>query len=200
VVASAPWFAVNLPHTMIRLFVALRPPPAIRQSLLDIMEGVPAARWQDDEQLHITLRFIGAVERPVAEDIAVALSQVVAPAPRVSLTGVGRFEKRGRTDTLWVGVTPHDALAALHRKVDQACVRAGLEPERRAYLPHVTVGRLARSAGVGFAIDAWLATHAALSSAPFPLPHLVLYQSHLGRDGATYEPVARWALDSGDGT
>ncbi|MCP8890378.1 RNA 2',3'-cyclic phosphodiesterase [Sphingomonas faeni] len=185
---------------MIRLFVALRPPPAIRRSLLDIMEGVPAARWQDDEQLHLTLRFIGAVERPVAEDIATALSQVVAPAPRVSLTGVGRFEKRGRTDTLWVGVTPHDALAALHRKVDQACVRAGLEPERRAYLPHVTVARLARSAGVGFAIDAWLATHAALSSAPFPLPHLVLYQSHLGRDGATYEPVARWPLDSGDGT
>ena len=185
---------------MIRLFVALRPPPAIRRGLLDIMEGVPAARWQDDEQLHLTLRFIGAVERPVAEDIAIALSQLVAPAPRVALSGVGRFEKRGRTDTLWVGVTPHDALAALHRKVDQACVRAGLEPERRAYLPHVTVARLARSAGVGFAIDAWLATHAALSSAPFPLPHLVLYQSHLGRDGATYEPVARWALDSGDGT
>ncbi len=185
---------------MIRLFVALRPPPAIRQSLLDIMEGVPAARWQDEEQLHVTLRFIGEVERPVAEDVAVALSQIVAPVPRVSLTGVGRFEKRGRIDTLWAGVTPHEALAALHRKVDQACVRAGLPPEHRAYLPHITVARLARSAGVGFAIEDWLATHAALSSAPFPLPHLVLYQSHLGRDGATYEPVARWPLDSGGGT
>ena len=193
-VASVPWFAINLAHIMVRLFVALRPPPAIRQSLLDIMEGVPSARWQDDEQLHVPLRFIGEVERPVAEDIAVALSQGVAPVPSVSLTGVGRFEKRGRTDTLWVGVTPHDALAALHRKVDQACVRAGLSPEHRAYLPHVTVARLARSAGVGFAIDEWLATHAALSSAPFPLPHLELYESHLGRDGATYEPVARWAL------
>jgi 2'-5' RNA ligase len=200
VVASAPWFAVNLPHDMIRLFVALRPPPAIRQSLLDIMEGVPAARWQDDDDLHVTLRFVGEVERPVAEDIAVALSQVVAPVPSVSLSGVGRFEKRGRTDTLWAGVTPHDALAALHRKVDQACVRAGLPPEHRAYLPHITVARLARSAGVGFATAEWLATHAALSSAPFPLPHLVLYQSQLGRDGATYEPVARWALDTGDGT
>lgn len=179
---------------MIRLFVALRLPPAIRQSLLDIMEGVPSARWQDDEQLHVTLRFIGEVERPVAEDVAVALSQVVAPAPTISLAGVGRFEKRGRTDALWAGVTPHDALAALHRKVDQACVRAGLAPEHRAYLPHITVARLARSAGSGAAIDHWLADHAGLASAPFPLPHLVLYQSHLGRDGAAYEPVARWAL------
>ncbi|MGA1798754.1 RNA 2',3'-cyclic phosphodiesterase [Sphingomonas sp. 4RDLI-65] len=185
---------------MIRLFVALRPPPAIRRSLLDIMEGVPSARWQDDEQLHVTLRFIGEFERPVAEDVAVALGQMVAPVPSVSLAGVGRFETRGRTDTLWAGVSPHAALTALHRKVDQACIRAGLEPERRAYLPHITVARLARSAGVGFAVDGWLADHAALSSAPFPLPHLVLYQSRLGRDGATYEPVARWALDTGGGT
>ena len=185
---------------MIRLFVALRPPPAIRAQLAATMDGVLGARWQDDEQLHITSRFIGEVERPVAEDVAVALSQVVASAPSVSLTGVGRFAKRGRTDTLWAGLTPHDALAALHRKVDQACVRAGLPPEHRAYLPHITVARLARSAGVGFAIEDWLATHAALSSAPFPLPHLILYQSHLGRDGATYEPVARWALDTGGGT
>jgi len=192
--------AANIGQYMIRLFVALRPPPAIRRELLDIMEGVPAARWQDDEQLHVTLRFIGEVERPVAEDVAVALSQIVAPAPTVSLAGVWRFEKRGRTDTLWAGVAPHDALAALHRKVDQACVRAGLEPERRAYLPHITVARLARSAGTGFAIEEWLAIHAGLMSAPFPLSHLVLYQSHLGRDGATYEPVARWALDTGGGT
>lgn len=179
---------------MIRLFVALLPPPAIRQSLLDIMEGVPAARWQDDDQLHVTLRFVGEVERPVAEDVAVALSHIVAPVPSVSLAGVGRFEKRGRTDTLWAGVTPHDALAALHRKVDQACVRAGIVPEHRAYLPHITVARLARSAGVDPAIDHWIADHAGMASPLFPLTHLVLYQSYLGRDGATYDPVARWAL------
>ena len=68
---------------MVRLFVALRPPPAIRDMLADAMDGVPQARWQDDEQLHLTLRFIGEVDRPVAEDIAAALGQVHAPAPRL---------------------------------------------------------------------------------------------------------------------
>jgi 2'-5' RNA ligase len=164
------------------------------------MEGVPSARWQDEDQLHVTLRFIGEIERPVAEDIAVALSQIVAPVPSVSLAGVGRFEKRGRADTLWAAVTPHDALAALHRKVDQACNRAGLDREHRAYHPHITVARLPRSAGAGPAIEGWLADHVGLGSAPFPLTHLVLYQSHVGRDGATYEPVARWALGTRDGT
>lgn len=116
------------------------------------------------------------------------------PTPVVKLAGVGRFAHRGRTDTLWAAVTPHDALAQLHRKVDAACVRAGLPPEHRAYCPHITLARLPRSLGTAPEIDGWLAATAGLASAPFPLPHLILYQSHLGRDGAQYEPVMRWPL------
>lgn len=179
---------------MHRLFVALRPPPSIRDVLTDVMDGVPGARWQDDEQLHLTLRFVGAVDRPVAEDVAAALAGVHAPAPTVSLAGVGRFDHRGRTEQLWAGVAPHDALAALHRKVDQAIVRAGLEPERRAYLPHITVARLPRGAHAEPEVERWIARHTGLASAPFALTHVVLYESHLGHDGARYEAIARWPL------
>ncbi len=179
---------------MIRLFVALRPPPPIRARLLAAQGDVGAARWQEDAQLHVTLRFIGAVERPVAEDVAAALAGLYADAPTASLAGVGRFAHRGRTDTLWAALAPHDALQALHRKVDHACVRAGLEPERRAYIPHVTLARMPRAAGAELEVERWLATNAGLASEPFALPHLVLYESILGRDGAVYEPVMRWQL------
>ncbi|ONF96873.1 RNA 2',3'-cyclic phosphodiesterase [Sphingomonas jeddahensis] len=179
---------------MHRLFVALRPPLDIRDALADLMDGVPGARWQDDEQLHLTLRFIGAVDRPVAEDVAAVLSAVHAPAPEVALAGVGRFDHRGRTEALWAGVQPHDALAALHRKVDQAMVRVGLAPERRAYLPHITLARLPRGAQAEIEVEAWLARHAALASHAFTLSHLILYESHLGRAGAAYEAIARWPL------
>lgn len=179
---------------MHRLFVALRPPLPIRDALADLMDGVPGARWQDDEQLHLTLRFIGAVDRPAAEDVATALSALHAPAPTIALAGVGRFDQRGRTEALWAGVAPHDALAALHRKVDQAMVRVGLAPERRAYLPHLTIARLPRAAGAELEVEAWLARHAGLASEPFTLSHLILYESHLGRAGATYEAIARWPL------
>ena len=178
----------------IRLFVALRPPAAVREQLFDLMDGVPGARWQDDDQLHLTLRFIGEVDRHAADDVAASLAQLWAPAPTVSLAGTGRFAHRGRTDTLWAAVAPHDALAHLHRKVDAACVCAGLPPEGRAYLPHITLARLPGSIGRAPEIDRWLAATAALASAPFALPHLTLYQSHLGRGGARYEPVMRWPL------
>lgn len=179
---------------MHRLFVALCPPPEIRAILAAAGGGVPGARWQGDDQLHLTLRFIGAVERPLAEDVAAALSSIATPLPKVRIAGVGRFEQRGRTDTLWAAVAPGDALAALHRKVDQALVRVGLDPERRAYLPHITLARLPRSMGHGPAIERWVADHAALNSASFTLPHMILYESHLGQSGARYDTIARWSL------
>ncbi len=179
---------------MHRLFVALRPPPAIRAALLDTMGGVPGARWQDDEQLHLTLRFIGEVDGPQADDIAAALGQVHAPAPEVALAGVGRFAHRGRTEALWAAVAPAAPLAALHRKVDAACVRAGLIPEGRVFVPHITLARMARSAGSSMEVERWLADHAALASAPFTCAHLVLYKSRLGHTGASYEAVERWPL------
>lgn len=182
---------------MIRLFVALRPPEPVRDALLDIMEDVADARWQDDEQLHLTLRFVGEVERPVAEDLADALEQLHAPAPTVHLAGVGAFGGRGRAGALWTGVEPREPLASLHRKVDQLCVRTGLAPERRAFLPHVTVARLSRGVAVGGPeIERWLARHAALTSDPFTFDRLILYASRLGHAGASYEPVVEVPLFS----
>lgn len=176
---------------MHRLFVALRPPPAIRARLIAAMGGVPGARWQSDEQLHVTLRFIGEVEAHVAEDIALALAGVRFPPVEVMLDGVGSFARRGRMHALWAGVSPHDALAALHRKVDQAIVRAGLAPEGRAYLPHITLARLNASAR---ASEGFLADQAGLASAAFAIDHFILFESHLGHEGVSYRAVERYSL------
>ena len=94
---------------MHRLFIGLRPPVAMRRQLLAIMDGVEAARWQDDDQLHVTLRYVGEVERPVAEDIATILRSVHAPALDLSLAGIGMFDRRGRPTALWAGVAPVEA-------------------------------------------------------------------------------------------
>lgn len=176
---------------MHRLFVGIRPPAAIRERLLALMGGVPGARWQSDDQLHITLRFIGEVERPVAEDVALALSSVQFPVVEIALDGVGAFDSRGRTNALWAGVRPHDRLAQLHKKIDQALVRCGLEPERRAYLPHVTLARMSGRAGP---VDRFLEAHSGLSSPAFALDHFLLFESHLGHEAASYEAVGRYPL------
>lgn len=176
-----------------RLFVALRPPRAIRAALIGAMHGLAAARWQSDEQLHLTLRFIGEVDRHRAEDIAAALGVLHAPAVAARIAGVGLFERQGRPHTIWAGVEPPTPLAALHRKVDQCLARVGVAPETRAFMPHITLARLNRSAGP---VAPFLALHGDLASAPFLFDHVILYESELAHGGSRYHPVARYPLDA----
>ena len=158
--------------------------------LIETMSGVAGARWQSDEQLHVTLRFIGDLDNDRAEDVALALGAVSAEALDVTVCGVGAFDTRGHPNAIWAGVAPREPLAALHRKIDRALVRIGLDPEHRAYQPHVT---LARMKNAGF-VDSWLNDHAGLSLPPFSVDHFLLFESHLGRTGASYEAVARYPL------
>ena len=89
---------------MHRLFAAIRPPQHIRRSLLDVMGGVSGARWQSDDQLHLTLRFIGEVEAHVAEDVAAALGSVHHSRFEIALDRIGSFERRGQPEVIWAGV------------------------------------------------------------------------------------------------
>jgi 2'-5' RNA ligase len=175
---------------MHRLFVAIRPPVTVRERLHSIMGGVQNARWQDDDQLHLTLRFIGEVDRHRAEDVAATLGSVRHPPFSIALSGVGSFVKRGR-GALWAGVSPHDELKILHKKVGQACLRVGIEPDDRAYLPHITLARLGRSAGP---VEPFIQRWAGLASQAFEVDSLSLYESSLGSEGAVYSIVERYPL------
>ena len=90
---------------MHRLFVAIRPPEEVRDALIDAMEDSPELRWVGDDQLHLTLRFIGEVEGPLADDIALALGRVRFGPFELSVAGVGLFEQR-HAGALWAAVHP----------------------------------------------------------------------------------------------
>ena len=79
---------------MHRLFVAIRPPEHIRDLLIDAMDDGADFRWQSEEQLHLTLRFVGEVDRPVADDLATALGRVRGTPFQARISDVGRFEQR----------------------------------------------------------------------------------------------------------
>lgn len=176
---------------MHRLFVAIRPPEAIRNQLLDLMGGVSGARWVGEDQMHLTLRFIGEVDRHLANDVHAALAGVRQTPFEIALSGLGAFERRGETKVLWAGVAPHEALKALRKKVDQALARTGLEAERRAFHPHVTLARLGRGAGP---LGPLLESAGGVTSPPFRVAEFRLYESRLTPDGAIHSVVQRYPL------
>ena len=176
---------------MHRLFVAIRPPEDVRDLLIDAMDDSPALRWVGDEQLHLTLRFIGEVERPMANDIAAALGGVRVPSFDLQAVGVGRFEQRNG-GALWAGVQPKDPVVALAAKVERALQQSGLEPERRAFSPHITLARWNRRNSE--AVDSFLRRNANLRSETFRVSEFILFESKLSRHGAHYEEVATFDL------
>ena len=176
---------------MHRLFVAIRPPEEVRDLLIDAMDDSPALRWVGDEQLHLTLRFIGEVERPVANDIAAALDRIRSLAFELRVTGVGKFEKRSG-GALWAGVEPKAPVAALAAKVERALQQAGLEPEHRSFSPHITLARWNRRNSE--AVDAFMTRNADLRSHPFEVDRFILFESKLSRHGPHYAEVARFDL------
>src|SRR3954454_16614470 len=176
---------------MHRLFVAIRPPEDIRDLLIDAMDDSPDFRWQDEEQLHLTLRFVGEVERPVADDLATALGGVRAGRFSARINGIGRFDQRNG-GALWAGVEPKEPLAALAAKVERVCLAVGLEPERRAFHPHITLarwkGHRSREA------EDFIGRNRALGSDPFTVDCFTLFESRLSRHGAHYEAVTDYPL------
>lgn len=176
---------------MHRLFVAIRPPEPIRELLIDAMDTAADFRWQDDEQLHITLRFIGEVDRPIANDLADALSRVRAERFELRVSGLGRFEQRS-SGALWTGVEPKAPVAALAAKVERICQSVGLEPEHRAFHPHITLARW--KSRRTREVERFLVRHRGLVSDPFEVAEFILFESQLSRHGAHYEAVATYPL------
>lgn len=176
---------------MHRLFVAIRPPADICERLLRTMGGISGARWQTEDRLHLTVRFIGEVDRHQAGDAHAALGAIHHRSFELALNGLGLFDKRGVPETVWAGVTPHEPLLSLHNKVDQALLRIGLAPDQRAFLPHITLARLKRSSGT---VRDLLESSGGLTSPPFKVESFALFESHLTPEGPIYTPIETYKL------
>src|SRR5688572_17739146 len=109
-----------------RIFVGLPLPEPIRDHLMLLQGGVPGARWEDRDKLHLTLRFVGEIEGERLKSVADALDRVAAPPLQLELAGVGFFPPRGQPRSLWAGVADATAIVDLHRRIERALAKTGL--------------------------------------------------------------------------
>jgi 2'-5' RNA ligase len=176
---------------MLRLFVGIDFPPELKLRLSLLCAGVPGARWVDAGNFHLTLRFIGEISEDVAADVDEALARVKAPRFALQLGGAGVFGGN-KPRALWVGVERSPELVKLRDRVEQALLRAGLEPEERKFTPHVTLARL-RDPELD-TLARFLAAHAQFRPAPLPVDHFSLIASFPTKAGSVYEDQADYPL------
>ena len=176
-----------------RLFVGLDLPWALRTEISGLALGLAGVRWVPPENYHVTLRFIGEVGRYTAEEIDQALAALRGRSFPLSLSGVGTTQKAGRVTALWTGVDRNPALEHLRAKVETALQRAGLQPERRRFTPHVTLARLGEPAAEP-KLAHWVQAHNLFRSSPVQMNHFTLFSSQLGHEPSVYPAEVEYEL------
>jgi RNA 2',3'-cyclic 3'-phosphodiesterase len=125
-----------------RLFVAIDLPESTRQLLAALDPHIRGVRWTDSAQMHLTLAFFGDV--PDETDLALRekLSAIEFGAFFLPIVGVGTFSAKGAPKIIWIGVgKAHPHLFQIHKRVQEAAIAAGVEPELRPWHPHITLAR-----------------------------------------------------------
>ena len=125
-----------------RLFVSLDLPQTIAASLVRLDPEIPGVRWLRAEQIHLTLAFLGNVEAETEGKLRANLLAIHFTAFFLPLRGIGTFPAKGRPKMIWLGVGQgHPHLFQLHKRVTDAALAAGIEPDLRPWHPHFTLAR-----------------------------------------------------------
>ena len=92
--------------------------------------------------MHLTLGFFEDVAEDVGLKFREKLSAIDVGAFFLPIAGVGTFPPNSPPKIVWIGVgRGHPHLFQLHKRVQEAALGAGLEPELRAFHPHITLAR-----------------------------------------------------------
>lgn len=182
-----------------RAFVALRlsrdSEDAIAALIDQLQRLTGNISWSRRDNLHLTLRFLGgAVPSEMVRTFAPALARIAATFNPFDLHahGIGAFPHLRRPRVIWTGITALPLLN-LAQQIEAAAQGCEFAPEPRPYSPHLTIGRVRDLRG-------WEAVRQRIESSSggdFGVSRIAaisLYRSHLGRSGATYEELGRYAL------
>jgi 2'-5' RNA ligase len=182
-----------------RLFVAVPIPPeplAACRALIDEVRSGPFGRiprWVHDENLHLTVRFLGDTPPDLTPDVALAVRDALAGTAGfdVVLAGAGLFPGIRKPRAMWLGIEQGaPELGAIADALDAPLDPLGWPPDDRPYRPHLTVARLdASSPAQGLAAAEALEAAAAGWRTAFRASEVVLYRSHLGGGPPRYEPL-----------
>ena len=193
-----------------RTFVAIPIPPPVQffiaqkqqqlEALLTSAHLQQTIRWTPPASVHLTLRFLGETTEQQCQDLQTHLMRLTLAQSSfaLSLQEVGGFPTLRAPAIVWLGLqSTAGALLLLQQQVEAAAQAVGFPAERKAFRPHLTLGRMGRQVASPQvrAIGQWLTQHLKTTSAPaqaggtFVVDHLVHLQSQLQPAGPVYTPL-----------
>lgn len=184
----------------LRAFIAISLPEPVLQAIVTAQDTLRRSglkiRWVRKEGIHLTLKFLGDIDRDDVEDIHGAMERAAGPFSPLALwgEGIGVFPDLRRPRVVWVGVSgDREVLRALQGEMETELSGLGFPKEKRPFKGHLTLGRVKGRLDRTQLIDALEALRG-FRTESFTAESVVLFQSDLRPDGAVYTRVAEVAL------
>ena len=184
-----------------RTFIAIELPAKLRALVIDyikrLRDKVPdvSASWSREDNLHLTLKFLGEVPVTRIEELSSAVSAAVHGCVpfEVRLSGCGVFPPHAKPNVLWIGI--EDAtrgLRKLQTKLEEECAARGFTRDVRAYHPHLTIARIRKPHGAKDLAAAHVTSDFAAQT--LTARELIVFRSELLPQGSRHTSISRHAL------
>ncbi|KIL43901.1 RNA 2',3'-cyclic phosphodiesterase [Jeotgalibacillus soli] len=173
-------------------FIALELPDMMKEAINGIIEDwqqfMTFKQWTHQDDLHITLAFLGEVKNTAFIRYDKLLKEMAAMYFQfnLSLDHSGYFGKKESPRILWIGPELNGSLNRIQKSVQQAVAKLGGKVDPRPFTPHVTLAKRWQGKDE-FVLPEISASHY------FKATHITLYKIHMDRL-SKYEAVYRWPL------
>tara|TARA_A100001011_G_C14278593_1_gene830493 strand:- start:90 stop:668 length:579 start_codon:yes stop_codon:yes gene_type:complete len=135
--------------SLIRTFISIPVPNEVKSKknmLYSTLENSPAnISWVKNEQLHLTLKFLGHTPETIIENIKSEISKISSTVKpfKLLIDKTGCFPKRERPRVLWLGVRGNiSALNDLFLRIDKKMNKIGFPCLDKEFIPHITLARV----------------------------------------------------------
>jgi 2'-5' RNA ligase len=185
---------------IIRSFLAIEIPEVLRQKLGEFLRELKNTgadvKWVRPEAIHLTLKFLGAVERDVLEKVSLSLRPVVERFDPFELKaeGAGCFPSFRNPRVVWAGLIDKEGAASrLQREIETTTAEIGFPSEDRPFKPHLTLGRVRSPKGKN-PLTQIIEGNSHLDLGSFRVERVILFRSDLRPEGAVYTKLQEFYL------
>lgn len=185
---------------VMRLFLAINLSDPVKKEIIQIKRmlenGIRGVKWVEDNNLHLTMKFLGEVEEDKLEEIKAAIARAVKDVESFKLGArtTGFFPERGTPRVVWIGINGEEEKAiSLGQALDRELIVLGFEPEKRRKI-HLTIGRIRSAEGGDQVIRSLEQIKDWPGTELFTVSELVLYQSTLTNRGPIYKVIEKYGF------
>ncbi len=180
---------------MIRAFIAVEIDQPNKQKLSQLISTLKQAnadvKWVNENQMHLTLKFLGNIEKNRVQEISNTLKSIAnkASAFNIHLSKISAFPNMHKPRVIWLGIDKGvENLKNLASKL-------GSRQEKREFKPHLTLGRVKSLKNIS-QLTKLISETSFESDGNISITKLILFQSTLTPKGAIYTSLAKLSLQN----